>query len=291
MNEQNLSPSFTLQNIVVILFLVASSVPVAWLAYINNYFTLVKHNRPKIPLRDFLIIFSIFVFASFFFPVLIYNFSLQFLNMEEQGAFTLPVVQFSLYIITILFLYLYSKFQNQTLLSQIWKDKTYPDTRSFFSDLKTSLVYLFVSIPLVLAVSEFTEILTNLLFGQVEIDQNAVLLLKKSLQSPWGLFLSLLSVIVLAPLLEEYLFRGVLQTTLRPYLGGVGAIVITSILFSLMHFSSQQSTTNIPLLSSLFIFSLFVSLLYERTRSLMTPIFLHVTFNSYSVIRIIFTEA
>ncbi|MBI3211827.1 MAG: CPBP family intramembrane metalloprotease [Simkania negevensis] len=53
---------------------------------------------------------------------------------------------------------------------------------------------------------------------------------------------------------------------------------------TLFHLSSSQGVGNI----SLFIFALYLGFLYEKQCSLFASIALHMTFNSISVIRILF---
>lgn len=290
MTEQN-ALTFTAYNSSLILLLLSLTFIFTWTAYLHNYLTLVKYQGKAPLLIDLLSSFIIFLGIYFFSPFLIRDLYQIYPSIGQYQSLFIPLFQLSIYSVTILLLFIYALFQDRKMFLSIWKDTTYPKGTSLALDLKTALIFLAISLPLIVAVSEFTEILTNLLFGEVKIDQNAVAYLKIALKSTWGVFFSLISVLFLAPLIEEYLFRGLLQSYLRSFLGSKAAIGITSVCFALMHFSPQQAMTNIPLISSLFIFSLYLSFLYEKTRSLFATIFLHVTFNSLSVIRIVFTEA
>lgn len=290
MTEQNTLASFTMQNIAIILSLLASSIILNWLAYLHGYLTLPRRkiSNPKIFLRDVFIYFFIFLGIYFLSPLLIYYLYTRFPSLKTYQTLLIPIFQLAIYSIMAFCLFLFSYYKRQLATKQIWKDSSSDSNLS--SDFKMGLIFFAISFPLIMAIAQFTEILTNLLFGKVETDQNAVLYLKLALQSPWGLFFSLLSILIFAPILEEFLFRGVLQTWIRSKLGPISAIFIASFFFSLMHFSPDQSTTNVPLLITLFTLSLYLGFLYEKTRSLLASIFLHVTFNSLSVIRIIFTE-
>lgn len=82
---------------------------------------------------------------------------------------------------------------------------------------------------------------------------------------------------VLAPLFEELLFRGHIQTLLKRLLrGNWAAIVLTSVLFSLVH----------PMWSWPIIFVLAVCLgyAYERTGNLWVNITMHAAFNTVSTV-------
>ena len=83
-----------------------------------------------------------------------------------------------------------------------------------------------------------------------------------------------LTAVVLAPLGEEIFFRGLLQSMFRRYLRRPWwAIIVTSILFSAVHFPVIQS------LPALFTLSLALGYNYERTGRLYSPIMIHMLFN------------
>lgn len=94
--------------------------------------------------------------------------------------------------------------------------------------------------------------------------------------------LAFLLVVLVYPVLEEIVFRGALQGALRKYLGTKAwhgftwANVITSILFSVAHLPFR------PPLTALLVFvpSLVFGYFRDRHRSLKSPIFLHVFFNT-----------
>jgi membrane protease YdiL (CAAX protease family) len=84
---------------------------------------------------------------------------------------------------------------------------------------------------------------------------------------------------VLAPLGEEVLFRGLLQSMLRRYLRSPWwAIVVTSLLFALIHIGAD-----IKSLPALFALSLVLGYSYERTGRLYSPIMIHMIFNAVMV--------
>ncbi len=87
--------------------------------------------------------------------------------------------------------------------------------------------------------------------------------------------LAILSATVLAPLVEETFFRGHVQTGLRSLIQNkTVAIVMTSILFAAMHEWWMRPP--------IFVLSLCLGWLYERTGNLWMPIGLHVAFNAIS---------
>ena len=84
-------------------------------------------------------------------------------------------------------------------------------------------------------------------------------------------------VIVFAPILEEILYRGVFQETLRRLdLGPWPAILGTSVFFAIMHWSVVE----LHALVSLLVLSIGFGWIYERTGRLTAPIVMHALFNA-----------
>jgi membrane protease YdiL (CAAX protease family) len=155
------------------------------------------------------------------------------------------------------------------------------------SDLGHGLLAWLFAFPLVVFVGQLLDLLLYFLFHTIDLpDQNAVLLFKFSLLQPLYLFLTTVVIVVLAPLVEETLFRGFLQTYLRQRFGSLAAIWVTATAFSFFHFSSLQGLSNIPIIGSLFVLALFLGFLYEKQGSLLAPIALHACFNSISVLNL-----
>lgn len=92
---------------------------------------------------------------------------------------------------------------------------------------------------------------------------------------------ALVLTVVVAPFVEEFLFRGYLLGVLRQYCGRIAAIVVTSLIFAAIH-------QNFPAMPSLFVLALGFSLAVEMTGSLLAPIIMHVLFNVATVVVLIF---
>lgn len=90
-----------------------------------------------------------------------------------------------------------------------------------------------------------------------------------------------LSAVVMAPLLEELLFRGVLQTSLMRLLKGQRwiAILISAAVFSAIHGWVVPTQALVPLL----VLGIAWGYLYERTGSLLAPILAHAVFNAINI--------
>ena len=81
--------------------------------------------------------------------------------------------------------------------------------------------------------------------------------------------ISLITLVVVGPVVEEFLFRGLLLRTWISKWGVRRAIVISSVLFAALHFDYLGA----------FIFSVVVSLSYIWSRNLAVPILIHMTNN------------
>jgi membrane protease YdiL (CAAX protease family) len=84
-------------------------------------------------------------------------------------------------------------------------------------------------------------------------------------------------VIVVAPIAEEFFFRGFFYRALRSRFGVFLAATIDGVVFGLIHFTGSETLELLPILGVLgFVFCL----VYERTRTLYTVIGLHAFNNS-----------
>jgi membrane protease YdiL (CAAX protease family) len=90
--------------------------------------------------------------------------------------------------------------------------------------------------------------------------------------------------LVVAPVLEEFLFRGILFRAMKRSFGVGPSLVISSILFGLVH---QNVLSFVPLT----FLGIILSLSYERTGDLRTCIFIHAFFNGFMVFSILVGHA
>jgi len=82
-----------------------------------------------------------------------------------------------------------------------------------------------------------------------------------------------------AAVLEEIVFRGILQSKLESQLGVPCAITISSVLFTLSHVSNHEFLAQWPFYLTL---SVFVGVISWRTQSLLLPIVIHLAVNLIS---------
>ncbi len=89
------------------------------------------------------------------------------------------------------------------------------------------------------------------------------------------------SAILIAPLVEEIVFRGFIYAVIKRYTDGIYAALCSSLLFAIVHL---HVGTLIPLA----LLALFFCYMYERTGSLWVPMVLHGLFNGTSITVMLF---
>jgi uncharacterized protein len=213
--------------------------------------------------------FIIFILLIIFVPPIL----LSLLGSPKKLAILLPLL-----LLIVLSLY---NLHNKPLFKSILKQDTFPDKGSLLRDCLFALITFAIAVFPYLFINNLFFVLVERIFGTIQENQLAVEALKDS-------HLNLIAVIILAPLLEEFLFRGLLQNALRQKLEPVTAIIISSVIFAFFHYNNAQGALNIVLIPSLFVFALFLGFIYEKTRSLISSIILHSTFNTISAIYILY---
>ena len=98
----------------------------------------------------------------------------------------------------------------------------------------------------------------------------------------WGNLLLFFLVAAAGPVFEEALFRGFLYTRLRSVFKFWPAFIISGLFFSLLHFDPQGSTAfNAYNIFNSFVFSYFVTKVFEETNNLWNPIIFHGVYNGW----------
>lgn len=90
----------------------------------------------------------------------------------------------------------------------------------------------------------------------------------------WAIFMTVL----LAPIMEEVLFRGLIQGSIEERDGAVKAIFIAALIFGLVHFIPQQAI-------NAFFVGIILGYIYYRTRSLLTVMLLHALNNGIAYLQ------
>ena len=107
-------------------------------------------------------------------------------------------------------------------------------------------------------------------------------------ETPLQLALAVLAAVVLAPLAEELIFRGLLHRSLRTRMRLVPATIISSVIFAIVHVDVALSQ---PLaLVGLTLVGAVMAIAYERTGSLLVPVVIHATHNAITIAAVVVTS-
>jgi membrane protease YdiL (CAAX protease family) len=95
----------------------------------------------------------------------------------------------------------------------------------------------------------------------------------QTLIQPEGyLWLEILAVVIMIPIAEELLFRGILQGEIRRVAPAWLAVLLSAVAFALFHLMPFQ-------IAFVILPGLVLALVYELTRNLLIPIFMHMVYN------------
>lgn len=166
------------------------------------------------------------------------------------------------------------------LSSEIRKSIRFKESKEFLFGAVTWLV----AFPVVGLLSQLSAIALYYFFGNPEAVQTAARILKSNYENPLIFYSIAFTIACVVPLIEEIVFRGFLQNYFKKFFNRPLAIIFSSIIFALFHFTHEQGLTNIEFIFVLFILSCFLGLIYERQNSLWAPIGLHMVFNTVSIL-------
>ena len=158
--------------------------------------------------------------------------------------------------------------------------------KTTLTDIKQGIFTFFLAIFVVTAAGILVQLLTYFIFNESGNEQQIITYLRENQQFLSIKILGLINIVLIAPALEELVFRGGIQKTLRRTFSPRISILIASTIFALVHFSYEQGLGNIALLISIFILSCYLGFIYEKRQTLVAPFIVHMLFNLDGVIRI-----
>ena len=169
------------------------------------------------------------------------------------------------------------------------------NVKTIHRDFFTAFANLLAVWPLITAAIIVTMFFGELIWGkEYQMQQHQQLtMITQYPQLPLRILI-FITAVVIAPLFEEMLFRGLFQTMIRSYIedrgpwlvaqgtghninGAWPAILISSMLFAAIH----ANTGHWP---ALFVLGVCMGYAYEKSGSLFRPIFIHALFNAASII-------
>ncbi len=92
------------------------------------------------------------------------------------------------------------------------------------------------------------------------------------------IYIQILSSGIMGPIIEELLFRGIVYNKIKEDYKPMKSIIISSIIFSLFHFSNPLNVLYAFMMSFMFIY------LYEKYKTLWAPILLHCIANTSTIL-------
>lgn len=148
---------------------------------------------------------------------------------------------------------------------------------------KTAILATLVALPVVMALSSLGAAATILLGNPPPEAGHELLKLINEPDARYAGLLVTISAVVVAPFVEELLYRGLLQTFMLQRLGTHkrwAILLIVAFIFSAVH----QGSVHPAMFPALFALGLILGWLYETTGSLVPPILVHALFNAINLI-------
>ncbi|MEI8328631.1 MAG: CPBP family intramembrane glutamic endopeptidase [Chlamydiia bacterium] len=268
-----------------------------WIARSQGFFHLpppqtTRSHQYDLRLSQVLSCFSIYLgYSLFFAPILskISEYFFSFFFHHRPPLIIFSWIQLITVSLTLFSLYAYSQSKDDHLFKKVLKNYSIDNPSSKTADFIEGSMTWILGFPVAVFVGQACDLFIYLFAGMQSYEQVAVRYLKMTIDSPFMLSIALFTIIIAAPVTEEFIFRGMLQNWLKTKLGTKSAIITTSACFALFHLSSSQGLGNISLALSLFSFACFLGFIYEKKGSLYASIGLHMTFNAVSTLRILFS--
>lgn len=158
------------------------------------------------------------------------------------------------------------------------------------TSMRAAISWGVIGMILVFPIAQFVGILISLVQQHVfdivpeALAHDTLKAIDDSPGDPWGIVIMFL-VVFITPVIEEFSYRGMIQQGFRA-LGSdrISAILLTSILFVFMHVPALPGASIGPAVGTLFVLSLFLGWLHERTGRLAAPIITHALFNALNLL-------
>ena len=152
------------------------------------------------------------------------------------------------------------------------------NVKTIHKDFLAAPVFLLSIWPLLLGMIILTTYLGTIIWGQDFHMPRHEELQKITTHTQLPLrMLVIITAVIMAPVLEEALFRGLFQTMIRSFLiKPWPSIAISSMIFAMVHANAEHWP-------ALFVLALCLGYSYEKSGSLFQPIFIHCLFNAISI--------
>jgi membrane protease YdiL (CAAX protease family) len=142
---------------------------------------------------------------------------------------------------------------------------------------------VFIILPMAGLMQNFSILVLKNLFGWKPADQLAVSLFKTAGSNWLRAYLGVVAVVI-APVAEEFTFRGMLYPVVKQSGFPRLALFGVSFLFAAIHLDA-------PTFLPLFVLALCLTWLYEKTDNLLAPITAHMLFNAANLVGLLLVES
>lgn len=159
----------------------------------------------------------------------------------------------------------------------IYKEEAMNDSKLSIKFSRVSFSWILVGIVAVFLAQAIGSILDKSIFHLTTQSVNTSSNIESVAISP----LALLSIVILAPLVEELVFRYAAINILSRKLNEIWCILVSSLFFSIMHF-------DFPFVFGYFLIGLVLAAIYVRTNRLLVSFVVHATMNLIIVLLQIF---
>jgi len=149
---------------------------------------------------------------------------------------------------------------------------------SFLRVLSTGAILLFFAYPLIL----WSDIITQRLFGGGSSRQNIVEFFSGSPTLEQRIMIIVFAIVV-APVIEEFLFRFFLYNVIKRYFGRLIGVAFSALLFAAAH-------AHFPSFVPLFVLGSCFAIAYEWSGSILVAMTMHSLFNSLTLTALAFPE-
>lgn len=153
-------------------------------------------------------------------------------------------------------------------------------------DLRWGGLAFLAAVPMVMASIQVTVIVGEFFGQEAPVLAHDMLKMLVDSDSLTGSVLIIISAALVAPILEEGIFRGIVQSIMVETLGESrrwAVVIVASILFMFMH-ADTSTWENWQALPGLCVLGLVLGWLYERTGSLWPSIIFHMGFNAMNIV-------
>lgn len=186
-------------------------------------------------------------------------------GVDEQQLVSASLV----FLFVVGFLGLFLHFRGVSLWEFVGVDRVNP-----VKLLGLAVGMLLPALPLILAISLLTQVLLGSKAQSQELVEFTMQAAKNNDQR--SLFMIGVLGVVVAPMAEEFIFRGFLYSVFKRFLGAPLALLFNAALFAAIH-------VNLASLGALFVLAAAFTLAFEITGSLLVPMLMHAIFNLSSL--------